>query len=63
MVSLGIEHDYDVLDGVGHNLAAIYEGLGEKNWAFYSSAFTERNPKAMRNRLLFLMKTQLLTAP
>jgi hypothetical protein len=40
MVSLGIAHDYDVFDGVGHNLAAIYESLGEKNWAFYTRAFT-----------------------
>ncbi|MEI8291538.1 MAG: alpha/beta hydrolase-fold protein [Verrucomicrobiota bacterium] len=36
---LRIAHDYHVFEGVGHNLAAIYERLGEKNWEFYAKAF------------------------
>ena len=39
MVSLGIEHDYDIFEGVGHNLAAIYDRLGDQNWSFYADAF------------------------
>jgi len=34
LTSLKIDHDYDVFD-VGHNHAAIYESLGDKNWNFY----------------------------
>lgn len=41
MTSLGIAHDYDLFDGVGHNLTAIYDRLGEKNWAFYAEAFAK----------------------
>ncbi|MDP3069995.1 MAG: alpha/beta hydrolase-fold protein [Opitutaceae bacterium] len=40
---LGIEHDYDKFDGVGHNLAAIYEKLGDRNWKFYSRAFAAQD--------------------
>ncbi len=39
MTSLGIAHDYVVFEGIGHNLAAIYERLGDKNWEFYAKAF------------------------
>ena len=39
MTSLGIAHDYVLFEGVGHNLRAIYERLGDKNWAFYAKAF------------------------
>jgi enterochelin esterase-like enzyme len=43
MTNLGITHDYDKFDGVGHNVAAIYEHLGDKNWEFYSKAFVPLN--------------------
>jgi len=39
MTSLGIEHDYFLFPGIGHNLNAIYERLEDKNWAFYARAF------------------------
>ena len=39
MTSLSIAHDYDLFEGVGHNVAAIYERLGDKNWEFYAKAF------------------------
>jgi hypothetical protein len=39
MTSLGIEHDYVLFEGVGLNLGAIYERLGDNNWAFYAKAF------------------------
>jgi len=41
LTSLGIAHDYDSFDGIGHNLAAIYDSLGDKNWAFYAEAFAK----------------------
>jgi endo-1,4-beta-xylanase len=41
LTELKIEHDYDVFD-VGHNHAAIYESLGEKNWNFYKRALSSR---------------------
>jgi enterochelin esterase-like enzyme len=41
MTRLGIAHHYDLFDGIGHNLTAIYDRLGEKNWAFYAEAFAE----------------------
>ncbi|MBI5800827.1 MAG: esterase family protein [Verrucomicrobia bacterium] len=43
MTGLGIAHDYDLFEGVGHNLNAIYERLGDRNWAFYSKAFKAAN--------------------
>jgi enterochelin esterase-like enzyme len=44
MTRLGIAHDYVLFEGVGHNLGAIYEGLGDNNWAFYAKAFKPTNP-------------------
>ncbi len=41
LAKLGLAHDYVVLDGVGHNVNAIYEQLGEKNWDYYLRAFKE----------------------
>jgi endo-1,4-beta-xylanase len=41
LTNLKIDHDYDVFD-VGHNHAAIYESLGDKNWSFYRHATTIR---------------------
>jgi endo-1,4-beta-xylanase len=43
MTSLGIAHDYDPFEGIGHNVAAIYARLGDKNWAFYAKAFAKAN--------------------
>jgi endo-1,4-beta-xylanase len=39
MTSLSIAHDYVLFEGIGHNLGAIYERLGDKNWEFYAKAF------------------------
>jgi len=36
---LKLDHEYDVFD-VGHNHAAIYENLGDKNWKFYQMALS-----------------------
>jgi endo-1,4-beta-xylanase len=44
MTNLGIEHSYDLFAGVGHNLNAIYERLGDRNWEFYRQAFTPVSP-------------------
>ena len=41
MSTLSIAHDYDHFEGIGHNLAAIYERLGDRNWAFYAKAFAK----------------------
>ncbi len=41
MSTLGITHEYDQFEGVGHNLATIYEHLGDRNWAFYAKAFAK----------------------
>jgi endo-1,4-beta-xylanase len=41
LTNLKIDHDYDVFE-VGHNHAAIYESLGDKNWSFYRHATTIR---------------------
>jgi hypothetical protein len=41
MSTLSIAHDYDYFEGIGHNLAAIYERLGDRNWAFYAKAFAK----------------------
>ena len=31
----GIAHDYVEIDGVGHNVLALFAAMGEDNWAFY----------------------------
>lgn len=41
LTELKIDHDFDVFD-VGHNHAAIYESLGDKNWRFYKTALSAR---------------------
>jgi len=41
LTELKLDHDFDVFD-VGHNHAAIYESLGDKNWAFYKTAFSRK---------------------
>ena len=37
--SLGIPHDWKVLEGVDHNPLRTLEMLGDTNWAFYRQAF------------------------
>ena len=37
--ALGIPHEWIVLPGVGHDPLAVIEGLGDRHWAFYRSAF------------------------
>jgi enterochelin esterase-like enzyme len=37
--ALGIPHEWIVLPGVGHDPMAVIEGLGDRHWAFYRSAF------------------------
>lgn len=44
LTRLGIAHDYVQFEGVGHNLSAIYERLGDENWAFYAKAFRPKKP-------------------
>ena len=39
LIDLKIEHDYDVF-AVSHNPLAIYDSLGDKNWAFYHQAIS-----------------------
>jgi endo-1,4-beta-xylanase len=41
LTDLKLDHDFDVFD-VGHNHAAIYESLGDKNWSFYKMALSAR---------------------
>ena len=36
---LNLASDYDAIEGAGHSHPNVYEGLGEKNWAFYQKAF------------------------
>lgn len=40
---LKLEHDYDTF-AVGHNQAAIYDSLGDKNWQFYRAALVHAAP-------------------
>jgi endo-1,4-beta-xylanase len=42
LTTLTIAHDFTQLEGVGHNLAAIYDRLGDDNWAFYAKAFQSK---------------------
>lgn len=46
LTNLAIEHDYVLFEGIGHNLNAIYEKLGDKNWEFYAKAFVKSTAKA-----------------
>ena len=39
LTSLGIEHDFFTVPGVGHNTAKFYEARGAAGFAFYSKAF------------------------
>jgi len=35
---LKIEHEFHVIEDAGHNHGPLYDGLGDKNWAFYGAA-------------------------
>jgi enterochelin esterase-like enzyme len=37
--SLGIPHEWIILDGVGHNPEAVLWAMGDNNWDFYTKAF------------------------
>lgn len=37
--SLGIPHEWIVLDGVGHDPMDVLQALGDRHWAFYRAAF------------------------
>jgi len=37
--SLGIEHEFTAVPGVGHLAPAVMSGLGDANWAFYEEVF------------------------
>jgi enterochelin esterase-like enzyme len=41
LTGLGIDHDWIVLPGIGHNPLAVLNALGERNWAFYRAAFAQ----------------------
>jgi len=36
---LGIDHQFEVIEGVGHTPWPLYDALGDNCWAFYSKAF------------------------
>ncbi len=38
LVNLGIEHEFIVLPGVGHNEGQLYNKLGERAFSFYRRA-------------------------
>jgi hypothetical protein len=39
LVGLGIQHDWIVLPGVGHDPMGLLNALGDRHWAFYREAF------------------------
>ncbi|MDQ5909967.1 MAG: hypothetical protein QG599_2062 [Pseudomonadota bacterium] len=39
---LGISHEFRIVPGVDHNALAVYQGIGEANWAFYRSFFKDK---------------------
>jgi enterochelin esterase-like enzyme len=41
---LDIRHEFGVVPGATHNPAQVYDGLGNKNWDFYSKAFAALAP-------------------
>lgn len=34
-----IKHEFDIVPNAAHSPGPVYQGLGEKNWAFYQAAF------------------------
>lgn len=39
LTKLKIEHSFDVIPDATHNPGQVYDGLGDKTWAFYTRAF------------------------
>jgi enterochelin esterase-like enzyme len=39
--SLGVPHEFEKIDGVGHDVRGIFSHLGDRNWIFYNSALVE----------------------
>ncbi|MDP3072927.1 MAG: alpha/beta hydrolase fold domain-containing protein [Opitutaceae bacterium] len=39
LTTLKIEHEFDVVPEAVHNPGQVYDGLGDKTWAFYTRAF------------------------
>jgi len=42
LTSLGIEHQYDTLPGVGHDYGKFYEKLGQRGIGYYQAVFSEK---------------------
>jgi len=38
--SLKVKHEFHIIDGASHSPNPLYDGLGDKNWDFYTRAFT-----------------------
>lgn len=45
LAQLRIDHEFDVVAGAAHNPGQVYDGLGDKTWAFYTRAFASGPPK------------------
>lgn len=45
LAQLGIDHEFDVVPGAAHNPGQVYDGLGDKTWAFYARAFGSGSPE------------------
>lgn len=43
LTKLKIEHEFDVIPDAAHNPGQVYDGLGDKTWAFYAKAFAPAN--------------------
>lgn len=41
LVRLGIPHEFEVIQGAGHNVSRLYSGLGDRYVAFISEAFAK----------------------
>jgi len=41
---LNLAHEFQVVPGAAHSPLPLYAGLGEKNWAFYRTAFAQASP-------------------
>lgn len=46
LTKLKIEHEFDVVPDAVHNPGQVYDGLGDKTWAFYTKAFAQANRPA-----------------
>lgn len=46
LTKLKIAHEFDVIPDAAHNPDQVYDGLGDKTWAFYTKAFAQANRPA-----------------